>query len=208
MPQDILADIRNSLPFVADFFWRNSNARLNLNFRLLPIDDHPPAQAGEVTMDPYVADLRALGVRDNQYSAIHVTGMGTNEAGGPGIPGNWGGFVIFGQTGGSISWSGAEYGSRLPDVLGPAKLVGPGFRDTEAMRTIQVERVAPALFSANADGHGVAAAFAIFRYEHSQEAVAAFQPDRFRQRQEFWPIPIATPAEGATWNYAVTGLRY
>ena len=91
-PEEVVR-IRNGMEVAREFYFRNSKGQLNLNLTFLAIEGDAPSTEG-VTYDHIEADLRARGIHDNQYDAIHT--FATNLAG------CFGGFVILGNTGASF----------------------------------------------------------------------------------------------------------
>lgn len=92
------------------FYFRNSLARLNVQFDWLVIDAAAPDNAGP-TMEHMVADLRRRGVQDGDYDGLIVTGVG--------LTGNWGGFNVLGGAGGCFGIGGPRgpgYPGFDPDV--------------------------------------------------------------------------------------------
>lgn len=88
-----LAAIKNGCELGRLFYFRNTYGKLNLELTFMPISATAPANDGP-TYEHIEADLRARGIKDNQYDGIFTTGIGLN--------GNWGGFGIFDKTGGAF----------------------------------------------------------------------------------------------------------
>lgn len=93
-----LDGIRKGIECGRLFYFRNSNGRLNLSLTYLLIDTVAPDNSGP-SYDKVEADLRARGVRDNQYDGLFTTGNG--------LSGNWGGFMVLGRTGAAFGGGGA-----------------------------------------------------------------------------------------------------
>lgn len=94
-------------------------------------------------------------------------------------------------------------------VAGEAKIVVVNQSTVVANGTVQVAEMAPALFTANSDGRGAPAAYAVrVKADNSQltEAVAAFDPTQ----NKFVPAPInlGPPEEQVVLVLFGTGIRY
>lgn len=79
------------------FYFRNSRARLNLEFDWRIIDATAPDNDGP-TIEHIEADLRERGVASGQYDGLIVTGLG--------LTGNFGGFTVLGGAGGCFGIGG------------------------------------------------------------------------------------------------------
>jgi hypothetical protein len=101
---------RDGLEVGRRFYFRNSRARLNVEFAWLIVDGVAPRNDGP-TMDYIEADLRERGVKDGEYDGLVVTGVG--------LTGNFGGFTVLGGTGacfGSGNFPGTGYPEFDPDT--------------------------------------------------------------------------------------------
>ncbi|MFO0984258.1 MAG: hypothetical protein U1E76_21470 [Planctomycetota bacterium] len=87
------AQVLEALEWSRRFYYRHSHGRLNLALTPLIIDRGAPDTRGP-SMFAIEDDLRARGVGDDWYDAVHV--IADN------LSGCWGGFVILGHTGGSF----------------------------------------------------------------------------------------------------------
>lgn len=92
-----MRSLRNAMEVSRDFYFRNTDARLNLTLSWEIFDKPAPDNAGP-TYDNFVKDLRARGYIDNQFDGIFTTGIG--------MTGNWGGFRVFDKTGACFGGSG------------------------------------------------------------------------------------------------------
>jgi hypothetical protein len=94
---------RNGLEVGRRFYFRNSKARLNIEFGWLIADGVAPNNDGP-TMEHIEADLHQRGVKDGEYDGLIVTGVG--------LKGNFGGFTVLGGAGacfGSGDFPGTGY---------------------------------------------------------------------------------------------------
>ena len=97
--------IKQSLEFARLFYYRNTFARLNLNYHYIIIDGYPPANAnGVADFNTIGADLRSRGITDNLYDCIYIM---ANQ-----LYGWRGGATWLGQTAGSM---GFDWRSFNPD---------------------------------------------------------------------------------------------
>ncbi|MBN1918961.1 MAG: hypothetical protein JW889_13725 [Verrucomicrobia bacterium] len=92
-----LAGIQKAIECGRLFYFRNTYGRLNLSISYLLIDTEAPDNSGP-SYEHIEADLRARGVRDNQYDGLFTTGLG--------MSGNWGGFMVLGKTGAAFGGGG------------------------------------------------------------------------------------------------------
>jgi hypothetical protein len=88
---------RNGLELGRRFYFRNSAARLNVEFEWLIVDAVAPNNDGP-TMDHIEADLHQRGIRDGEYDGLVVAGVG--------LSGNFGGFTVLGGAGGCFGIGG------------------------------------------------------------------------------------------------------
>jgi len=79
------------------FYFRNTRAELNLDITFQVYDASLPDNQGP-SYDNIEADLRARGIRDNQFDGVYATGLNAS--------GNWGGFRILGKTGAAFGNAG------------------------------------------------------------------------------------------------------
>ncbi len=86
--------VKNGLDYARLFYFRNTQCRLNLDIHYLLVDEAPPKHDGP-TYDNIVEDLRARGVKDNEYDGLYSTGIR--------FTGCYGGFRIFDKTAGAFS---------------------------------------------------------------------------------------------------------
>lgn len=94
--------MKNGIELARLFSVRNTRCRLNLDVTYRVLAATAPDNEGP-TCEHIEADLRARGVRDDEYDGIYCGGVG--------LVGNWGGFRVFGHTG--AAFSGAGPGGRL-----------------------------------------------------------------------------------------------
>ena len=80
------------------FYFRNSRAELDLDITFQVFDAPMPDNQGP-TYEHIEKDLRARGIRDNQYDGVYATGIGAT--------GNWGGYRILGRTGAAFGTASA-----------------------------------------------------------------------------------------------------
>ena len=100
--------IEKGLALARLFYWRNTSCRLDLQIHFMPISAPTPDTRG-ASFNAIEADLRARGIRDNQYDAVFATGDG--------MDGCWGGFLALGSTGAAFGRScGVPYPGNDPDV--------------------------------------------------------------------------------------------
>ena len=103
MDDTVVTQIRNGFELGRLFYFRNSRARLNVEFEWLLVDIVAPDNAGP-TYDHFVTDLRSRGVGPGQYDGMIVTGVG--------MAGNWGGFNVFDGTAACFGGGGQDGGLR------------------------------------------------------------------------------------------------
>jgi hypothetical protein len=94
---DELTILKNAIECGRLFYFRNTFGKLNLSPDYLLADAVAPDNSGP-TYEHIEADLRARGIRDNQYDGVFTTGIG--------LTGNWGGFTILGRTGAALGGGG------------------------------------------------------------------------------------------------------
>lgn len=107
-----LEGTKNGIELGRLFYYRNTQGRLNLDVTMMVIEQSAPKNEGP-TYQFIEEDLRARGIKDNQYDGIFATGVG--------FTGNWGGFRVLGKTGAAFGGTDARGGLRWypenrPDV--------------------------------------------------------------------------------------------
>lgn len=112
MASDEPAQVRQALELARLFYYRNSKAKLNLQFHFMEITGFPPPNGSGVADFATIAnDLHNRGILDNQYDAIHVV---ANQ-----IYGWYGGAMWLGQTAGSMAHTpGYSYNANNPYTTG------------------------------------------------------------------------------------------
>ncbi|GEM_PF-2849078 len=115
MSASVPDEIKQSLELARQFYFRNSFGQLNLKFHYMIIEGYPPLNAnGVADFNTIGADLKAKGILDNQYDAIHIMALK--------LAGWQGGAQWLGQTGGSMGWNWTSFDPNDLIVRGTAWL--------------------------------------------------------------------------------------